>query len=96
MSLGDRADVGDDDGIENGNDDSGETMDSTGGHPGWGGREKGGWGGWMLRREVDGVPVCKHLLACLLAERWNVARGVVEERSVGEGEMAGWAAGWGG
>ena len=38
----------------------------------------------------EGVPVCKHLLACLLAERWSVALGryVVEWR-VGREEMAG-------
>ncbi|XPS90654.1 hypothetical protein M3J09_000090 [Ascochyta lentis] len=42
-------------------------------------------------------PVCKHLLACVLAER---CRGVfgecVEERRVGVETAAGWAAGWGG
>ncbi len=48
------------------------------------------WGGMMLGEED--VPLCKHLLACVLVERW---RGV-EERVVGREEMAGWAAGWGG
>jgi hypothetical protein len=38
----------------------------------------------------EGVPVCKHLLACLLAERWSVALGrYVVERRVGREEMAG-------
>jgi hypothetical protein len=38
----------------------------------------------------EGVPVCKHLLACLLAERWSVALGrYVVERRVGGEEMAG-------
>jgi len=45
----------------------------------------------MMLGEED-VPLCKHLLACVLVERW---RGV-EERVVGREEMAGWAAGWGG
>jgi len=39
------------------------------------------------------VPVCKHLLACLLAERWEAALGgYVIERRVGREEMAGIAA----
>lgn len=42
--------------------------------------------------EEEGV-VCKHLLACVLAERIG---GYVEEREVVREEMAGWAAGWGG
>jgi hypothetical protein len=38
----------------------------------------------------EGVPVCKHLLACLLGERWSVALGrYVVERRVGREEMAG-------
>lgn len=38
----------------------------------------------------EGVPVCKHLLACLLADRWSVALGrYVVERRVGREEMAG-------
>ncbi|KAK0634723.1 hypothetical protein B0T17DRAFT_514141 [Bombardia bombarda] len=37
-----------------------------------------------------GVPICKHLLACLLAERWSAALGrYVVERRVGRDEMAG-------
>jgi hypothetical protein len=38
----------------------------------------------------EGVPVCKHLLACLLAERWGTALGqYVAEREVVKEEMAG-------
>ena len=38
----------------------------------------------------EGVPVCKHLLACLLAERWSAVLGqYVVERRVGREEMAG-------
>jgi hypothetical protein len=37
-----------------------------------------------------GVPCCKHLLACLLAERWASGfGGYIEERRVGRNEMAG-------
>lgn len=36
------------------------------------------------------VPCCKHLLACVLAERWDaVLGGYVEERLVGREEGAG-------
>ena len=55
--------------------------------------EGGGWGGLAI--EGSGA-VCKHLLACVLAERWDVAGALVEEKEVGREEMAGWAAGWGG
>jgi hypothetical protein len=37
------------------------------------------------------VPVCKHLLACLLGERWDILKGYVKEREVGKEEMAGLA-----
>ena len=45
----------------------------------------------------DGMPpVCKHLLACVLAERCKgLFGGFVEERDVSVEEAAGWAAGWG-
>ena len=47
------------------------------------GRDEGG----------EGVPVCKHLLACLLGERWgSVLGGFVCERVVGKEEMAGLSA----
>lgn len=38
----------------------------------------------------QGVPICKHILACLLAEKWEAALGgYVLERSVTREEMAG-------
>ena len=41
-------------------------------------------------------PVCKHLLACVLAERCNRIFGeCVEQRRVSVETAAGWAAGWG-
>jgi len=44
----------------------------------------------------DMPPVCKHLLACVLAERCKgLFGGFVEERDVSVEEAAGWAAGWG-
>lgn len=56
--------------------------------------ESQGFGGLM--RGDGEVPVCKHLLACYLVERWGGFDGCVEERVVGREEMGGWAAGWGG
>ena len=47
------------------------------------------------------MPVCKHLLACVLAERGRDVTGeasfarYVEEKVVSFEEIAGWAAGWG-
>lgn len=61
----------------------------------------GGWfaeTGWRfggLTRGSD-VPACKHLLACMIAERCGGFAGLVEEKEVGVEEVAGWAAGWGG
>jgi hypothetical protein len=43
-----------------------------------------------------GAPVCKHLLACVLAERCGLLGGFVEGVEMRAGEEAGWAAGWGG
>lgn len=41
-------------------------------------------------RGDEGVPVCKHLIACLLAERWEeVFGGYVKEKRVGREEAAG-------
>nr|OQO21757.1 hypothetical protein B0A51_09698 [Rachicladosporium sp. CCFEE 5018] len=54
--------------------------------------------GWVFGGLGRGVkaPVCKHLLACVLAEKCGgFARGMVEEREVAREEMAGGAAGWG-
>ena len=41
------------------------------------------------------LPVCKHLLACVLAERCGVFAGMVQERTVSRAELAAWATGWG-
>lgn len=54
-------------------------------------RDEGRLGGLMLG---DQVPVCKHLLACILAERCVGLEDCLEKRKVGREEMAGWAAGW--
>ena len=62
------------------------------------GREKRWrWGGLTLEEHGGAnVPVCKHLFACVLAEQWGVAGGLVGEREVGREEMGGWGGGWGG
>jgi len=52
------------------------------------------WGGLML--EGEDIPLCKHLLACVLVERWDMGGSKSDEKVVGREEMAGWAAGWGG
>lgn len=44
----------------------------------------------------EDVPVCKHLLACVLAERVEGLSASVDEKMVAREELAGWAAGWGG
>ncbi|KAI0179943.1 hypothetical protein GGR52DRAFT_529095 [Hypoxylon sp. FL1284] len=61
-----------------------------------GGREKESWEFGALSADgregsgIAGVPCCKHLLACLLAERWaGLLGGYVEERTVGREEGAG-------
>jgi hypothetical protein len=54
--------------------------------------EEGGWrfGGLSLGSEV---PCCKHILACVLSERWaEVLGGYVQVRTVGREEFAGLAA----
>ncbi|KAI0001553.1 hypothetical protein F4779DRAFT_635387 [Xylariaceae sp. FL0662B] len=60
------------------------------------GQGQGGWEfGGLSADGVDGsgirgVPCCKHLLACVLAERWGgLLGGYVEERVVGREEGAG-------
>jgi hypothetical protein len=60
--------------------------------------ERGEWmvGGMSRVAERGGLPMCKHLLACLLVERWRALEGCVEERRVGREELAGWGGGWGG
>lgn len=42
------------------------------------------------------VPICKHLLACVLVERCRELDEYVETTAIGKAEMAGWAAGWDG
>jgi hypothetical protein len=41
------------------------------------------------------LPVCKHLLACVLVERTELFKDCVEDKLVDVEEAAGWAAGWG-
>lgn len=53
----------------------------------------GGWGGKTLGH---GVPICKHLLACVLVENVEGLAAFVEEKLVSKEEMAGLAAGWAG
>lgn len=56
------------------------------------------WGGamrLMTTRTAD-LPVCKHLLACLLSEHWLPASKLIEERTVSKEELAGWTGGWAG
>ncbi|THV49802.1 hypothetical protein BGAL_0178g00090 [Botrytis galanthina] len=49
--------------------------------------EKWQYGGWT---KTSQVPICKHLLACLLVERWGDVLGTyVRERAVGREEMGG-------
>ena len=79
--------------------DRAETVDEGGGihdeGPRQGGKESQEWqvGGVSLGEDV---PICKHLLACVLAERVDGLSTFVDEKAVGRGELAGWAAGWGG
>lgn len=43
----------------------------------------------------DNAPICKHLLACVLAEKWSEVLAInVEEGSIGKEVCAGWAGGW--
>ncbi|KAL8906648.1 MAG: hypothetical protein Q9207_001902 [Kuettlingeria erythrocarpa] len=59
------------------------------------GMDREGRFGGLMRGDGE-VPVCKHLVACLLAESWKGFKDYVEERVVERQEMSGWAAGWGG
>jgi hypothetical protein len=43
----------------------------------------------------DMPPICKHLLACVLAEHCLTFREFVEMKGVSHEELAGWCAGWG-
>jgi hypothetical protein len=62
--------------------------------------EATGQGEWTfggLSLGEEGIPVCKHLLACVLVERCAGLFGAgIEERVVSREEFAGWCAGWGG
>lgn len=53
-----------------------------------------GWRFSGLTRGSD-APACKHLIACMIAERCGGFAGLVEEKEVGMEEVSGWAAGWG-
>merc|ERR1712070_1040754 len=69
--------------------DEGEFATQKASHAG-----RSGWvfGGLTLGQEM---PLCKHLLACVLVEHSAMFSHCVHERSVSKEEMAGWAAGWG-
>ncbi|ELR01715.1 hypothetical protein VC83_00946 [Pseudogymnoascus destructans] len=62
-------------------------VDVDGGHGGGGGEWQ--FGGVSRDGLGGGVPCCKHILACVLAERMEGWVGVVKEREVGREEMAG-------
>jgi len=51
------------------------------------------WLGFGGLARGGNVPVCKHLLACVVAERCSGFERLVGEREVGVEEVAGWAAG---
>ncbi|KAI9699280.1 MAG: hypothetical protein M1836_002890 [Candelina mexicana] len=57
-------------------------------------REQWSFGG--LTAGQDAVPICKHLLACVMIEQCGLLSGCVDEKDVGRDEAAGWGAGWGG
>ena len=64
-------------------------------------RTAGMFGGLSLPPTNGADPVCKHLLACFLAERCRAlfdasGMGYVKERRVSKAEMAGLAGGWNG
>ncbi|KAK0613882.1 hypothetical protein B0T14DRAFT_289370 [Immersiella caudata] len=56
-----------------------------------GGEQRVSFGGFTFEdRTEEGLPVCKHILACLLGERWGDALGGhLVDRRVGREEMAG-------
>lgn len=62
----------------------------------YGVRDDAEWSFGGLDLGEGNVPVCKHLLACVLVERCKLFEGHVEDGVVGLDEAAGWAAGWGG
>lgn len=59
--------------------------------------EKGEWefgGASNDGKDGGAVPACKHLLACVLADRWEPLGKMVQERWAETGEMAGLGAGF--
>jgi hypothetical protein len=52
-------------------------------------------GGLLRGKGSNNLPVCKHLLACVLVERIDALRAYAEEKRVSWEEIAGWSAGWG-
>ena len=55
---------------------------------------KWSFGGFSLGERT--MPVCKHLLACVLVEKCQALKGCLKERTVSKEEAAAWAAAWGG
>ncbi|KAG8526256.1 uncharacterized protein KY384_000249 [Bacidia gigantensis] len=62
--------------------------------PNDGGREGGCWGGLMRDKHPNDIPVCKHLLACVLAKKMGNPGPRVKRRVVEREEIGAWAAGW--
>lgn len=62
----------------------------------WGGLMREGLKRWEVETEegTGGVPVCKHIVACVLAERCEMFRPLVERKVVSVEEMAGMAVVW--
>ena len=56
--------------------------------------ESSEWSFGGLTQGTD-MPVCKHLLACVLVEHCSIFASFVEHKEVSIEELAGWAAGWG-
>jgi hypothetical protein len=55
---------------------------------------RGVWETGGFRRSKRVVPVCKHLLACLLVEECPILSYHVEANALNSDELVGWAAGW--
>jgi hypothetical protein len=68
---------------------------TTAGTAAYGGENEIAWLGFGGLTRGQDVPVCKHLLACVVAERCQGFEQLVEEKEAGVEEVAGWAAGWG-
>lgn len=52
---------------------------------------------WLFGGLTKGqdLPVCKHILACVLGRYCKGFEGFIESREVSREELAGWSAGWG-